>query len=1030
MSCSNTHPLQLNVVGHQSQRSFLTADIQFDAILGLDWLQSVNPKIDWRTTELKFINEVHQLTAIKDEQPKSHPALHSVVKEFEDIFPSALPLELPPERGSAFRIVLKPDTRPVVRPMRRFSPADMESLNEEISSLSKAGFIKPSDSEFGAQVLFVDKKDGSRRMVIDYRSLNEATVRDAYPLPLIDELFDRLKTAKVFSKLDLRSGYHQMLLDPNDTRKTAFRTPIGSFEFLVLPFGVCNGPSAFVRMIDWIFPATEYGSFLAPYIDDLLIFSDSIEEHEHHCRRVFERMREQKLFAKLSKCEFGVLEAEFLGFIVSAEGLKPDPSKVQAIVDMAAPKDVPQLRSFLGAVTFLQRFIRGFSHFTAPLTNLLKKDTPFDWTKEHQESFNLLKQALSSAPVLRPFDPKLPILVQTDASKTAVGAVLLQDSGMGQRPVAYHSRKLQPAELNYPVQQLEMLAVVDALRKWTHYLRGTHFKLETDHKSLEHVKLSKDSSSRLIHWYDDLALFDFEIVYRPGSTNCMADSLSRLVPTPGQQSLNVVVSPMPDPELVTNIKDGYAGDSYFAPVFQSLVLGQKVDPKSKTRINRFFARDGLIFLPCVTGDRLCIPEGRELRHTLLRECHDATTAGHFGMEKTYQLLSRRFFWPKMGMSTRKFVAACEACQKTKPDHQATAGLLQPLEIPQAPWESVGMDFITALPESDGFDSILTVVDRFSKMAHFIPTKKTVTAPETATLFVQNIYRMHGMPLSIVSDRDPKFTSDFWTTFFERLGTKLRMSTVDHPQSDGQAERANGVIIQLLRTHCYENQKSWASRLPTLEFAYNNAPNASTKQSPFQTVYGQNPRAPVDFVPGTRTLITSGSDLLENIKTAHQFVRDNLITAQDLQANVANRKRREVIFKVGEEVLLDADHALPSTTPSESSKLTPTATGPYTIKAVGLNWVELALPHSMGTHSRVNISKVRHFTRPITPHEEPPAEEDGSYEIERIVKKRIRNKKPQYCVRWKGYDSSHDSWLPLKELDHAQELVEEFENTHH
>ena len=257
-----------------------------------------------------------------------------------------------------------------------------------------------------------------------------------------------------------------------------------------------------------------------------------------------------------------------------------------------------------------------------------------------------------------------------------------------------------------------------------------------------------------------------------------------------------------------------------------------------------------------------------------------------------------------------------------------------------------------------------------------------------------------------------------------------MSTVDHPQSDGQAERANGVIIQLLRTHCYENQKSWASRLPTLEFAYNNAPNASTKQSPFKSVYGLDPRAPVDLVPGTRTLGASGTNLLENIKTAHQFVRDNLITAQDQQAKVANRTRREVIFKVGEEVLLDAGHALPSTTPSDSSKLTPTATGPYTIKAVGLNWVELALPGSMGTHPRVNIAKIRKFTGPITPHEEPPAEEDGSYEVERIVKKRTRNKKLQYCVRWKGYNSSHDSWLPREELDHAQELVAEFENTHH
>ena len=1051
--------LQVRIENAKVDFPFLCLDMPYDAILGLDFLETLNLACDWRNNTLiplgstktpvtcnlvsaqhvdKDIEEGDQvyLMSIESTSPFSQvkdPDLKALLEEYKDVFPDKPPERLPPDRGASFRITLRPDTTPVVRPMRRLSPADMESLTKEISTLLENGLIRPSESPFGAQVLFVDKKDGSRRMCIDYRSLNEGTVRDSYPLPLIDEIFDRVGDAKIFTKLDLRSGYHQMLLHPDDTHKTAFRTPLGAFEFLVLPFGLCNAPGGFVRMMDKVFPPWQHKTFLAVYIDDLLIFSKTMKDHVKHLRIVLSQLRESELYIKGSKCDFGASEVEYLGFKISRHGISSDPAKVEAIQRITPPTSVPELRSFLGAVNYFHRFIHHFAESSGVLNELLKKEIPYVWTSHHQSAFEALKKALSDSPVLRSFNQKEPIVVQTDASDFAIGAVLLQGPDDDLRPVAFLSRTLKDAETRYSVQEKEALAVVVALTKWEHYLRGCHFVLETDHQSLIYAKKSPDPSPRIARWMDTLAEYDYTPRYRKGDTNVVADYLSRFVPenqVPPVTAATVVKIVVMQPEILESIKAAYKDDPYFDVVYKGIVQKEIVPRMFEQRLAMFYAADGLLYFQEDGQDRLAIPLKGSHRLDLMREAHESASAGHLGIEATYGALRRRFFWPRMAKTVARFVQGCIGCQRTKVPTQSAKALLRPLPVPEGPWDSIGMDFVTGLPEVGGINSILTVVDRFSKMCHFLPTTKSVTAKETADLFIKNIFRLHGLPKSIVSDRDPKFTSEFWTSLFERLGTKLLMSTADHPQTDGQSEKANGYILSVLRALCFENPSTWVSLLPMAEFAINNAISSATGASPFRTCSGRNPLLPLDLLaPQPPVASASTPVFVRHLQAAQSIVRDKLIETRTAMAERANEGRGERLFKVGDQVLLKSDHLRPATAASENNKISERFSNPLTVTKTGPGTVTLDLKDTMTTiNPTVNVDKVKAFIPPVIKDDQPDSDDKEEYEIERILNKRLYRNKVQYLVRWKGWSASHDQWLSPKELGNAKDVLADYEAT--
>jgi hypothetical protein len=576
------------------------------------------------------------------------------------------------------RIDLEPGQNPPSRPTYRMSQPEMDELKKQLSELMDKGYIQESKSPYGAPVIFVKKKDGTMRMCIDYRALNKITIKNKYPLPRIDELLDRLLDAKYFSKIDLRSGYWQVRIADEDVPKTAFRTRYGHYEFLVMPFGLTNAPATFMHLMQQTF-RKHLDDFVIVFLDDVLIFSRTKEEHEQHLRTVLQILRNKQLYAKLSKCEFFKKEIGFLGHVINQHGIKMESSKIEAVTKWPQPKNVHEVRSFLGLAGYYRRFVKDFSMIASPLTELLHKNKKFDWTDVQELAFQQLKLAVCSAPILIIPNPLLPYTIVTDASGFAIGSALCQDHGNGLQPCAYLSRKMNDHERNYPVHEQELLAIVHALREWRHYVLGNKFTVITDHRSLQYLATQDKLSARQTRWSELLQQFDYEIKYRPGKENDVADGLSR---RPDHQiaALNkssIIIST----ELLDIIKAEYQNDK---------VIRQILDKGHK----EYSVRDGLIY---TRDNRLYIPLNESVRLQLIKEHHDTEINGHLGEFKTLERLSRQYYWPNMRKAVQQYISQCQSCQMNKGSSQLPIGLLQSLDIPGKRWETVSLDLITQLP---------------------------------------------------------------------------------------------------------------------------------------------------------------------------------------------------------------------------------------------------------------------------------------------------------------------------------------------
>ena len=621
------------------------------------------------------------------------------------------------------------------------SPAELVEVQKQLGDYLDKGFIQPSSSPYGAPILFVRKKTGELRMCVDYRALNSQTIKDCYPLPRIEEMLDQLKGATVFTKLDLTSGYHQLGMSPDSIRKTAFRSRYGQYEFRVMPFGLCNAPSTFQRLMNDVL-RPHLDKFVVVYLDEILIYSRNMQDHQQHLRLVLELLRDHKLHAKHSKCEFGLKQVDFLGHVVDAHGIHMDPAKVQAVTQWPVPRTAKHVRSFLGLAGYYRRFVRRFSGIAGPLTELTKQSTTWTWGPEQQSAFEQLKAAITSAPVLAYPDATLPYDIHTDASGFATGAVLQQDHGKGMQPIAFYSYRMNSAERNYPVHEQEMLAIVMALRAWRCYVEGTPFTVNSDHHTLQRLQSQPILSRRQARWMVELAKYDTKIKYVPGDKN-RADALSR---RPDLQLAAPITATtlQPDADLMDELQHSYKDDS--------LIKLDSMRPKRQLEL-----RDGLYY--SAKGLGLYLPE--HMRERILTECHSSPMAGHFGIDKTVEQLSRRFWWPHLRATVAAFIRRCHRCQISKPTNQKAAGLLQPLPVPDYPWQQMTMDLVTALPQGPtGNNAAMVFVDRLSKMTHIVPIHKSISAQDLAKVFFDAVVKHHGLPEAIISDRDPRFTSDF------------------------------------------------------------------------------------------------------------------------------------------------------------------------------------------------------------------------------------------------------------------------------
>ncbi|KAJ9536443.1 hypothetical protein OSB04_un000378 [Centaurea solstitialis] len=524
-----------------------------------------------------------------------------VVREFPEVFPEELP-GLPPQRQVEFHIDLVPGAGPIAKSPYRLAPSEMQELSNQLQELLDKGFIRPSSSPWGAPVLFVKKKDGSFRMCIDYRELNKITIKNRYPLPRIDDLFDQLQGATYFSKIDLRSGYHQMRVREEDIAKTAFRTRYGHYEFLVMPFGLTNAPAVFMDLMNRV--CRPYlDKFVIVFIDDILIYSQSKEDHEQHLRLILELLKAEKLYAKFSKCEFWIREVHFLGHVVNKEGIHVDPAKIEAIKKWEAPKTPTKIRQFLGLAGYYRRFIANFSKIAQPLTTLTQKDKKFIWGEKQEEAFQLLKHKLCNAPILALPEGTDNFVVYCDASHQGLGCVLMQNK----KVIAYASRQLKVHEKNYTTHDLELGAVVFALKIWRHYLYGTKCTIFTDHKSLQHILDQKMLNMRQRRWVELLSDCDCEIKYHPGKANVVADALSRKerVKPIRTRAMGVIVQTSLKSQILEAQREAMKADNLKKETLHQ--VEKEFEEKA----------DGVRYFK----DRIWIPKADQLRKMIMDEAH-------------------------------------------------------------------------------------------------------------------------------------------------------------------------------------------------------------------------------------------------------------------------------------------------------------------------------------------------------------------------------------------------------------------------
>ena len=956
--------------------------------------------------------------------------------DYADVFSEGEAKVLPPHRSYDHKIDTVDNEDPPFGKIYNMSTNELEALKSYIDEMLAKGFIRSSNSPAGAPVLFVKKKNGTLRLCVDYRALNKITIKNRYPLPLAGDLMDRLSSAKVYTKIDLRVGYNNVRIAEGHEWKTAFRTRYGSYEYLVMPFGLTNAPATFQSFMNDIFHSL-LDVCVIVYLDDILIYSDNLEDHRIHVRKVLDILRKHNLHARPEKSSFHEDSIEYLGVIISPKGVAMDKGKVDVILAWPAPRNVKELQSFLGFANFYRRFIDNYSGIVKPLTSLLKKEVVFEWSEACENSFQVLKTAFTQAPVLRHYDSEDPIVLECDASDYAIAGIISQYDREGElRPIAFYGRTMIPAELNYDIYDKELLAIVESFRLWRQYLEGAKYTIQvfTDHNNLQYFTTTKQLSRRQARWSERLANFDFIITYRPGRLGAKPDAITRRPDVyPKKEFQNDVNSinkriliPPEQLRAVVQVNDSKLLKRVHKAI-KRLGLdaeGQRYAELLEKGNKEFSKYKDLI----IRNGRVYVPNLGSLRMQFLQSRHDHKLVGHPGIRKTKEILMRDVYWKGITRDVEDFVKACQTCRRAKSVRQSPYGYLKTLPIPERKWTHISMDHIDQLPNSNGYNAVLVVVDRLTKEGIFIPAKTTDTQDDLVKQYIQHVFSKHGAPLDIVSDKGSKFAAEFWGQVCKALGIHTSLSTAYHPESDGQTERVNQVLEQYLR--CFVNylQYDWYDLLPLAEFTYNNTPHDSTGVTPFFANKGYHPVLNWEFskIPNAKVL-----EVAQDWDSLNKYLREHLKVAMERATYFANQNRRPTPnWNVGDKVYLNTKNIK---TKRPTKKFDWKNYGPFTIiEKVKSHAYKLELPDTMDIHNvfHVNLLSKEHPDRypDRTPPPPAPFIVDGEEEfpveaildIRKTRRSAVKHPKYEYLVKYEGIDEAE--WTPPERLAQCAQLI--------
>lgn len=1085
-------------------------------------------------------------------------------------------------------IILQPGAKPISLPPYPASPANREVIDKQMDAWLELGVIEPSRSPWGAPA-FIVWRNGKPRMVIDWRKLNEQAVPDEFPLPRQDDIIQALTGAQWLTTLDALAGFTQMTFIKEDREKTAFRTHRGLYQFVRMPFGYRNGPSVFQRVMQNVL-APYLWIFALVYIDDIVIFSRTFDEHLQHVDSVLQAIRKAKITLSPAKCHFGYQSLLLLGQKVSRLGMSTHYEKVKAILDLDTPRNMKDLQTFLGMMVYFSGYVPFYAWMAHPLFDLLKKETKWRWEAEHDEAFELCKQTLTNAPVRAYAIPGLPYRVYSDACDYGLAAILqqVQPIRVGdlkgtkvyerlqkafnqgepvptlavalrkdnsdvpkpgswgatlddtivhiERVISYWSRVLQSAERNYSPTEREALALKEGLIKFQPFLEGEDILAITDHAALTWSKTFQNVNRRLLSWGLVFSAYPkLHIVHRAGRIHSNVDPISRLRRrVPHQDGPNAEVTPIPpqddfldplknmydelgdrfeekllsaassyinsqdnealalhteescikvplptgmeadvlysssayfmtligiSPDEVEQWRQGYMEDPHFTKVMEAFRTEDNfADPAYSQYI---YSDNGLIFFEDSQGNsRLCVPNS--LRVQVMSDAHDILTEGaHAGYARTYNRIAATYYWPRMSRDIKEFANSCDICQKSKPRRHAPVGLLQPIPIPAQPFEVITMDFIPELPESNGADNILVIVDKLTKYALFIPTVTTLSETAAAKLFFHHIVAHFGLPRQVISDRDPKWRGDFWKELCRLMGMKRALTTSYHPQADGQTEIMNQTLEIALRAYIGPSRDDWTDHIDGLMLAYNTTPHSATGFAPAYLLRGFHPRTSSTLMHSAsaipRPSVDAGGDIasLERAELSlHQkaddmleeFVADRsraqeaLVLGQVSQKKAYNKGRLTVEFEVGDKVLLNP-HSLNLLREEKGrgQKLLMKYDGPFEIMdKVSSVAYRLRMPDSYGIHPVINIAHLESYQESPAKFGERPKKalhrEDfdtrTEWEIDGIVgeswrKGRNGRRIPIFRTRYTGFGPEYDLWLTLVDLKNSPEALEEW-----